>query len=81
MPNPPTGANPDVPTVDSIMSMVFEYAVARLMRNASTPTRNNRHYRWAQEEYARNVANCERLEREIRAALRHAGVPDQTLAS
>ncbi len=65
------------PTVDAIMGLVFEYATARLVRNASTPTRSTEKYAWAREWHARDEANCARLEVAIRAALRRAGVPDE----
>lgn len=64
-------------TVSSVMELVYEYGAARLMRNASTPTRRSREYGWAEESHAREVANCDRLDRAIRAALRRAGVPDE----
>lgn len=73
--HPTVDRNP--PTVDAIMSMVFEYGAARLLRNVSTPTRRQKGDPRYAQAHARDVAECARLERAIRAALRRAGVPGE----
>ncbi len=63
------------PTVDGIMRLVFRYAEARLLRNFSTPTRRQKGDRYFEGRHADDVAECARLEHEIRAALKRIGNP------
>ncbi len=65
----------NIPTVNEILELVRLYAVARLMRNLSTPTRSTKGLPYFEQKHAGDVAECDRLMREIRDGLVRAGVP------
>lgn len=65
------------PTVASIMKLVNQYALARIIRNASTPTRRSADSETIQGWHATDSATCDRIEAEIREALRAAGIDER----
>jgi len=57
-----------------IMSLVRQYALARIVQNISTPTRRGRESTAIVEAHARDVAEVQRLEGLIATALAAAGI-------
>ncbi len=64
-----------IPTIHEILELVRLYAVARLMLNASTPTRRTTGDPYYEKKHAEDGAECERLYSAIAVALARAGVP------
>jgi alkylhydroperoxidase family enzyme len=64
-----TVAEPIPPTADEIMSLVQQYALARIMENASVPTRRQRDSDFCVASHERARRESERVDAEIRRAL------------
>lgn len=63
-----------IPTHAEIMSLIYRYALARLMANASVPTRGQRKVAVIVAGHERDEREVARLEDEIAAALTKAGL-------
>jgi hypothetical protein len=67
-------ADADVPTRDEVMSLISQYAAARLIANTTVPTKNQREVAAIVAGHERDEREVARLWAEIAAALTRAGL-------